>query len=72
MTQNMERMTSSIADGFALLNRTMYGQVQPMAQTTATYHPHAYATAYSRQMPSYPLFWNFTAHSQEFDDHENQ
>ena len=72
--QNMEKLTSSIADGFAILNRMMCQQVQPMAQPTATHHPQAYATPYPPRMPTYPPSGNFTAHSQEspFNDYQNQ
>ena len=53
-TANMEKiepkhgkLTSSIVDGFAILNRMMCQQVQPMPEPTAMYHPQAYATPYS-------------------------
>ena len=52
MTQNMEKLTSSIADGFAILNQMMCQQVQPMAQPmakpTTMCHPQAYVTQHCR------------------------
>ena len=75
MSSNMEKLTESISDGFALLKQMMMYQQPPpgMYHPQSSFHPYMQGSPhlYNNRMPSYPSSSSSTPPSPNFDMYEN-
>ena len=66
MSQNIEKLTSSIADGFLLLKQMMAYQQPPTMYHPQAYNPYGSPNSFAPRMPSAAGYSPSSCHSHSF------